>query len=116
MALVAADPDDETYVVQDGGGGSGGSGSGGEPIGGGGGGGAPINRDISGGSPSALKQFGDFVTRGMPIGGGTLKPGKVGGGYGARWSAKFAAGGKVSSASKRGDGCAQRGKTRGTLR
>ena len=113
MALKAADPDDETYVTSDGGGGSGGSGGGGDPI----------NRDTSGGSPSPsesspsmLRQIGDFATQGMPLGGGTLKPGKIGSGYGARWSMKFATGGKVSSASKRGDGCAQRGKTKGTLR
>ena len=113
MALVAADPDDETYVAQDSGGGSGG----------GGGGGDPLNRDTYKGqppptssgdsSPSAFRQVSDFATKGMPIGGGTLKPGKVGGGYGARWSMKFAAGGEVSSASSRGDGIAQRGKTKG---
>jgi hypothetical protein len=39
----------------------------------------------------------------------------VGKGYGVRWSKKFDKGGKVGSASKRADGIAQRGKTRGKM-
>ncbi len=50
----------------------------------------------------------------IPIGGGTLEPAKVGKGYGARWTKTFNKGGKVS-ASKRADGIAQRGKTRGKM-
>jgi hypothetical protein len=49
----------------------------------------------------------------IPIGGGTLEPAKVGKGYGVRWTKKFDKGGKVSSASKRADGIAKRGKTKG---
>jgi hypothetical protein len=49
----------------------------------------------------------------IPLGGGTLEPAKVGKGYGVRWSKKFDKGGKVGSASKRADGIAQRGKTKG---
>jgi hypothetical protein len=51
----------------------------------------------------------------VPLGGGTLEPAKVGKGYGVRWSKKFDNGGKVSSASKRADGIAQRGKTKGRV-
>ena len=64
------------------------------------------------GEPSSLgRNLRDAVS--MPIGGGTLEPAKVGKGYGVRWSKKFSEGGKVGSASKRGDGIAQRGKTKG---
>ena len=49
----------------------------------------------------------------MPLAGGTLTPAKIGNTYGARWTAQFAKGGKVSSASKRADGIAQRCKTKG---
>jgi hypothetical protein len=57
----------------------------------------------------------------MPLAGGTVSPAKIGNTYGVRWSANFSKGGKVkdkttpkvSSASKRGDGIAQRGKTKG---
>lgn len=52
----------------------------------------------------------------VPIGGGTLSPAKVGKGYGVQWTKKFNKGGKVSSASKRADGIAQRGKTKGRVR
>jgi hypothetical protein len=60
----------------------------------------------------------------MPLAGGTLSPAKIGNTYGVRWSAQFSKGGKVkdkttskvSSASKRGDGIAQRGKTKGMMR
>ena len=59
----------------------------------------------------------------MPLAGGTISPAKIGNTYGVRWSAQFAKGGKVkdkttpkaSSASRRGDGIAQRGKTRGRM-
>jgi hypothetical protein len=51
----------------------------------------------------------------MPLAGGTLTPAKIGNTYGARWTANFSKGGKVSSASKRGDGIAQRGKTKGRM-
>jgi hypothetical protein len=49
----------------------------------------------------------------VPLGGGKLEPAKVGKGYGVRWSKSFNKGGKVSPASKRADGIAQRGKTKG---
>jgi hypothetical protein len=49
----------------------------------------------------------------VPLGGGTLSPAKVGKGYGVQWTKKFNKGGKVSSASKRADGIAKRGKTKG---
>jgi hypothetical protein len=62
------------------------------------------------GSSSLGKSLRDAVS--VPIGGGTLAPAKVGKGYGVSWSKKFNSGGKVS-ASKRADGIAQRGKTKG---
>jgi hypothetical protein len=62
------------------------------------------------GSSSLGKSLRDAVS--VPIGGGTLAPAKVGKGYGVSWSKKFNKGGKVS-ASKRADGIAQRGKTKG---
>jgi hypothetical protein len=49
----------------------------------------------------------------VPLGGGTLSPAKVGKGYGVQWTKKFNKGGKASAASKRADGIAQRGKTKG---
>jgi hypothetical protein len=49
----------------------------------------------------------------ISVGGGQLSPEVGGGKVGAKWSKTFAKGGKVSSASKRADGIAQRGKTRG---
>jgi hypothetical protein len=62
------------------------------------------------GSSSLGKSLRDAVS--VPIGGGTLAPAKVGKGYGVSWSKKFNKGGTVS-ASKRADGIAQRGKTKG---
>jgi hypothetical protein len=47
--------------------------------------------------------------------GGKIMPAKVGQGYGLRFEKKFAKGGKVNSASKRADGIAQRGKTKGRM-
>lgn len=57
--------------------------------------------------------------------GGTLSPAKVGKGYGVKWTKQFSGGGKVKqnaagyakggTASKRADGCAERGKTRGKM-
>jgi len=65
-----------------------------------------------GGERSSLgKSLRDAVS--IPIGGGVLEPAKVGKGYGARWTKTFDKGGKVGSASKRADGIAQRGKTKG---
>ncbi len=49
----------------------------------------------------------------VSVGGGQLSPEVGGGRVGAKWSKTFAKGGKVSSASKRADGIAQRGKTKG---
>ena len=55
----------------------------------------------------------------IPMAGGSLAPAKIGRGYGVKWSSKFAKGGKIKStpqasiASRRGDGIAQRGKTKG---
>jgi hypothetical protein len=66
------------------------------------------------GSSSLGKSLRDAVS--IPIGGGTLEPAKVGKGYGVRWSKSFNKGGKVGSASKRADGIAQRGKTKGRMR
>ena len=51
----------------------------------------------------------------MKLFGGDLKPAKVGKGYGARWTMNFSDGGKVSSASKRADGIASKGKTKGKM-
>ena len=52
----------------------------------------------------------------VEVAGGELKPAKLPlGAYGLRYTRKFAAGGKVSSASKRADGCAIRGKTKGKM-
>ena len=51
----------------------------------------------------------------MPLAGGTVSPAKIGNTYGVRYTANFSKGGKVSSASKRADGIAQRGKTKGRL-
>jgi hypothetical protein len=66
------------------------------------------------GEPSSLgRSLRDAVS--IPIGGGTLEPAKVGKGYGARWTKSFDKGGKVGSASKRADGIAQRGKTKGRV-
>jgi len=49
----------------------------------------------------------------MPLAGGTISPAKIGNTYGVRYTAQFAKGGKISSASKRADGIAERGKTKG---
>ena len=77
----------------------------------------------SGGSsssgPSLVDQAIKTATQGVPFAGGTITPAKVGKGYGAQWSMQFSKGGKVakeekvSKASKRADGIAQRGKTKG---
>jgi hypothetical protein len=72
----------------------------------------PSTPPSSGGDLSSLgKSLRDAVS--IPIGGGTLEPAKVGKGYGVRWKKSFDKGGKVNSASKRADGIAQRGKTKG---
>jgi len=72
----------------------------------------PSGPPSSGGEGSSFgKSLRDAVS--VPIGGGTLEPAKVGKGYGFKWSKKFDKGGKVGSASKRADGIAQRGKTKG---
>jgi len=66
------------------------------------------------GEPSSLgRSLRDAVS--LPLAGGTLSPAKVGKGYGVSWTKKFNKGGKVSPASKRADGIAQRGKTRGKM-
>jgi len=57
----------------------------------------------------------------MDVAGGTLRPARVGKGYGVKWTKEFSKGGnvkkegKTGSASKRADGIAQRGKTRGKV-
>ena len=52
----------------------------------------------------------------VEVAGGELKPAKLPlGAYGLRYTRKFASGGKASSASKRADGCAIKGKTRGRM-
>jgi hypothetical protein len=51
----------------------------------------------------------------MPLAGGTVSPAKIGNTYGVRYTANFSKGGKVSSASKRADGIAERGRTKGRL-
>jgi hypothetical protein len=67
------------------------------------------------GEPSSLgRNLREAFT--IPVGGGKLEPAKVGKGYGVRWSKSFNKGGKVSPASKRADGIAQRGKTKGRMR
>lgn len=52
---------------------------------------------------------------GIRMGDGTLTPGRVGGAPGLRYRMQFAKGGSVGSASKRADGCAQKGKTKGKV-
>jgi hypothetical protein len=49
----------------------------------------------------------------VSVGGGQLSPEVGGGRIGAKWSKTFTKGGKVSSASKRADGCVTKGKTKG---
>jgi hypothetical protein len=61
------------------------------------------------------KEGGGIQKPGVDVFGGRLEPAKIGSGYGARWTRKFASGGKTSSASKRADGCAIKGKTRGKI-
>lgn len=52
----------------------------------------------------------------VEVAGGELKPARLPlGAYGLRYTRKFANGGKVGSASKRADGCAIKGKTRGKM-
>ena len=63
--------------------------------------------------PSIIEQAVKLAKEGVPFAGGNITPAKIGRGYGAKWSMNFAKGGKVSSASKRADGIAQRGKTKG---
>jgi hypothetical protein len=63
--------------------------------------------------PSVIEKIQNTVTNGVPFAGGNITPAKVGNGYGAKWTMKFSTGGKVSQASKRADGIAQRGKTKG---
>lgn len=67
--------------------------------------------NFGGGSSSLGSRLREAMS--VPVGGGTLSPAKVGKGYGVQWTKKFNKGGKVSSASKRADGIAQRGKTKG---
>mgnify|MGYP003656313830 CR=1 FL=1 len=69
--------------------------------------------DNSAKEPSIIEQAVKLATQGVPFAGGNIKPEKIGSGYGAKWSMKFSKGGKVSEASKRADGIAQRGKTKG---
>jgi hypothetical protein len=73
-----------------------------------GGGRRPLIRDLPKSDKNSLRSM---VS--VPVGGGTLTPAKIGNTYGARWTAQFSKGGKAKSASSRGDGIAQRGKTRG---
>ena len=68
---------------------------------------------FGGGSSSLGSRLREAMS--VPVGGGTLEPAKVGKGYGVRWTKKFNKGGKASSASKRADGIAQRGKTKGRV-
>jgi hypothetical protein len=80
------------------------------------GGGRPMLKDLPKSDKNNLR---DMLS--VPVGGGTLTPAKIGNTYGAKWTKNFAEGGKVkdksapqvSSASKRADGIAQRGKTKG---
>lgn len=62
-----------------------------------------------------LKFDKDSRSFGVPVGDGTLTPGRVGGAPGLRYRMQFAKGGSVGSASKRADGCAQKGKTKGKV-
>jgi hypothetical protein len=72
--------------------------------------GRPFFKDLPKSDKNNLR---DMVS--VPVGGGTLAPAKVGNTYGAKWTKNFAKGGKVSSASKRADGIAERGRTKGRL-
>ena len=63
--------------------------------------------------PSIIDKISKIAGEGVPFAGGNIKPAKIGRGYGAKWTMNFDKGGKVSSVSKRADGIAQRGKTKG---
>ena len=63
------------------------------------------------GAPRGGGGFGGF---GVNIGGGRASPDWSGGPM-VRFRKSFAKGGKVSSASKRADGCATKGKTKGRM-
>ena len=81
-------------------------------------GGIPPSSDEGGGRRPLLRDLpkSDTNLRSMlsvPVAGGTVAPAKIGNTYGAKWTKNFAKGGKVSSASKRADGIAERGKTKG---
>jgi len=51
----------------------------------------------------------------IPLAGGNIAPARIGNTPGLSWTKNFSKGGKVSSASKRADGIAQRGKTKGRM-
>jgi hypothetical protein len=46
---------------------------------------------------SLIAQIAQTVSRGVPLGGGYIKPAKIGSGYGARWSKQFNEGGMVDA-------------------
>jgi hypothetical protein len=124
VAKVNTSTEDEEISESGGydGGGSDGYGGGVDAYdGGGSGGGSPdIGRTDSSDSRGNFSSGSSLVNRaikfakeGVPFAGGNITPAKIGSGYGAKWSMNFSEGGKVSSASKRADGIAQRGKTKG---
>jgi hypothetical protein len=49
---------------------------------------------------SLVAQFAQMVSQGLPLGGGYIKPARVGRGYGARWSKQFNEGGMVDAGQK----------------
>ena len=117
VAKVNTSTEDEE-ISEGGGSESGGSdGYGGGSEGGSGGGSGGSSEVGSGGNFNSGSALVDraikFAKDGVPFAGGKITPAKVGSGYGAKWSMNFSKGGKVSSASKRADGIAQRGKTKG---
>lgn len=46
---------------------------------------------------SLIAQLGQIISKGAPLGGGYIKPARVGSGYGARWSKQFNEGGIVNA-------------------
>ena len=70
----------------------------------------------SGGGSGSSSGGGGLKKPSIEIAGGKLEPASLPfGAKGVKWTKDFAKGGKASSASKRADGCAIKGKTRGKM-
>ena len=72
----------------------------------------PLDKSASTPPPSAKDAMQLGMMRGKPMGPAMARPGMARPAMGGR---PFAKGGSVGSASKRADGCAQRGKTKGKM-